>query len=272
MSSQRLGLNASYEQKCDVLKRRLRELESAVVAFSGGVDSAVVVSVAYQELNRHMIAVLGVSPAVPLRDRETAMQFCRDRNIPFQEIETEEFRNSNYTSNPENRCYFCKRELFETLVRLAKQLQFKAVVDGTNSSDLSGHRPGLLAGEEFSIVTPLVDAGFTKADVRRLAQELHLSEVASKPATACLASRVTTGIVLSPELLHRIDRAEDFVRSLGIQQVRVRHHDTMARIEVGRDEVKTLLHARESVTHALKYLGWTSVTLDLAGYRGEESL
>ena len=257
----------TYQDKVSNLRRRLRELESAVVAFSGGVDSAVLVAVAHEELKDKMCAATAISASMPKRDREIATAFCKDRKIPHILIETKEFDDPTYVKNPEDRCFFCKKALYDAFEDLLKQKSFKYIVEGTNASDLSGHRPGHKASRSReNVSTPLIDAGLTKDDVRRFAREMGL-DVADKPSNACLSSRIPTGTRLAPELLKTIDDAEDVVRALGISQVRVRHHGELARVEILPDEFARFLERREEVKNALLKLGYKFVTLDVTGYR-----
>lgn len=260
-------MTGSYEDKVSDLRRRLLELESAVVAFSGGVDSSVLTVVAHEELAGRMIAATGISPSLPSRDGAEAKELCAERAIPHRFVETGEFGDPAFIANPSDRCYHCKGHLYDRLVRLADEVGFKFVVEGTNASDLAGHRPGWRASRENPrVATPFVDATFTKDDVRRLGLDLGLKG-ALKPASACLSSRVPSGVSLTPELMRRIDAAEEAVRGFGIGQVRVRHHGDIARIEVeAGDAPLCIAHGRE-ISSSLRELGWRFVAMDLAGYR-----
>lgn len=256
-----------YQDRVSDLRRRLRELESAVVAFSGGVDSAVLAAVAHEELKDNMCAATAISASIPKRDREVAVSFCKDRGIPHSLIETKEFFDETYVKNPEDRCYFCKKALYDAFEILLEQKGFRYIVEGTNASDLKGHRPGHKASRlRKNVSTPLIDAGLTKDDVRRFARETGLV-VADKPSSACLSSRIPTGTRLSPDLLRKIDDAEEAIRSLGISQVRVRHHDELARVEILPGEFARFLERRLEVKNALLKLGYKFVTLDVTGYR-----
>ncbi len=257
-----------FRDKVRTLRRRFREFESAVVALSGGVDSSVLAKIAHQELGTRMIAVTASSPSVPSRDFEAAKEFCDREGIPHLVVTTGEFNVGAFCENTAERCYYCKNSLYERLGEVAHQKSFKVIVEGTTASDLTGHRPGFRASRENEwVVTPLVECDFTKDDVRALARELGLGDVAEKPATACLSSRVPTGVPLDPASLQRIDRAEEALRELGVGQVRVRHHGSVARIEVNPADIPRLIEQRTAVDDALRALGYRYVTVDLKGYR-----
>jgi uncharacterized protein len=256
-----------FNEKVSFLTRRLRELSSAVVAFSGGVDSAVLTFLAHRELKDKMCAATAVSPSTPSRDISTARKFCEDHGIDHVICYTSEFDNPKYTSNPKNRCYFCKTSLYESLKQTASQKGFRYIVEGTNLSDMEGHRPGYKAAcENSEVVTPLIDCCFSKDDVRKLARDLKLS-VADKPSSACLSSRIPFGVIITPEALKQIDESEEAIRALGIKQVRVRHHGDTARIEVEPSEMDKCLKFRNEISSSLKGLGYKYVTVDLSGYK-----
>lgn len=257
----------TFEEKVASFRRRLRETESAVVAFSGGVDSSVLAAAAHEELGAGMIAVTAVSPSLPESDRVLATQFCSKLGIPHKFVDTDEFSVPDFKMNPENRCYYCKHSLYERLVSLADELGFRYVLEGTNASDLGGHRPGYRASRENpKVKTLLVETGFTKDDVRRLAREMKLP-TAEKPSAACLASRVPTGEELTAELMLRIDRAEDALREMGVKQVRVRHDGSIARIEVEPRDLGICVERRGEILEKFTKLGWKKTVLDLKGYQ-----
>jgi len=256
-----------FDEKVKDLRRRFREIESAVVAFSGGVDSAVLIATGHEELGDRMLAATADSPSLPDCDRRIVEKFCRQRGIPHRFVRTREFDDPQFVANPDERCYHCKRHLYGRLVSLADERGMLYVVEGTNASDLAGHRPGYRASRENDrVVTLLVDCGFTKDDVRKLARSLGLPQ-AEKPSAACLSSRVPTGQELNVDLLQRIDRAEDALREIGAGQVRVRHHGDIARIEVDPEDMTLCLEKRSEINSKIRDLGWKFVTIDLAGYR-----
>lgn len=257
----------NYSEKVTLLRRRLREMESAVVAFSGGVDSSVLVVLAHEELKNKMIAATAVSSSLPESDRVLAKNFCDERQIPHRFVETDEFADSRFLSNPDDRCYYCKKHLYESFSALADEIKFRFIIEGTNEADLAGHRPGYRASHENPRVsTPLIAAHFMKEDVRRLARELELP-TAKKPSTACLSSRVPTGVILDAKVLKRIDMAEEKLRGFGITQIRLRHHGDIARIEISPEEFGVCIDRCSDIAEVIKSLGWRYVTLDLMGYR-----
>jgi pyridinium-3,5-biscarboxylic acid mononucleotide sulfurtransferase len=257
----------NLDKKIELLRRRFRDIESAVIAFSGGIDSGVLVEVAHQELGDRMVAATALSPSHPSSDRELIINYSNDRSIPQRFIESKEFHDPIFLSNPDDRCYHCKKYLYTGMIELANELNFKYVIEGTNLSDLGGHRPGYRASKEQERVkTPLIECEFTKDDVRALGRHLDLP-MAEKPAAACLASRIPTGEGITPEILQRIDSAEDILRAMSIGQVRVRHHKDLARIEVDASEMILCMEKRDEIYAKLIDLGWKYVTLDIVGYR-----
>ncbi len=239
------------------------------VAFSGGVDSAVVAKAAQVALGEKAVAVTGTSNALATGELEAARELAALIGIRHVVISTDEFANPDYIANRPDRCYHCKTELYSQLGRVREQLGVETVVNGANADDLGDYRPGMKAASEHEVLSPLAECGLTKQDVRELAAEWKLP-VADKPATPCLSSRVAYGLNVTPERLARIDRAEQFLRSLGFRELRVRYHaDDMARIEVPLDEISRLsaFETRAAVVAEFDRLGFKFVTLDLAGFR-----
>lgn len=256
----------SLEQKEERLKRVIAGCGSAVVAFSGGVDSSLVCAVAKEVLGGRVIAVTATSPTYPPEELEEAKRVANWLGIKHLVIETDEINDENFRSNPPERCYFCRGELFARLEQIRKHLGFKAILDGTNHEDLSDFRPGIKAAREFGVISPLALAGLSKQEVRKLAAKRGLPNH-DKPANPCLASRIPFGYAITPQRLGRIARAERFLHGLGLKVVRVRDHGEVARLEVGRSELPKAFKLRAEIVRELKKLGYAFVALDLEGYR-----
>jgi uncharacterized protein len=256
------------QSKENELARLLVSYGSAIVAFSGGVDSAYLAYVANRELGERALAVTGDSASYPSFQRGLAEQLTSQFGIRHRIVFTEEFEDPNYTSNPPNRCYYCKSELYTRLRNLARESGFESICDGTNADDVSDYRPGRQAALEMGVRSPLLECGMTKSDIRHLAHQAGLP-VWNEPASACLSSRVPYGEVVTIGKLSMVDKAEIALKQLGFRQVRVRHHGDIARIEVAEDEMSRALHPEmaQRMSMALKSLGFKYVALDLEGYR-----
>lgn len=255
-------------QKLGQLKTIFAEMEQALIAYSGGVDSTLVAKIAYDVLGDRAIAVTAVSPSLLPEELEDASIQAAEIGITHKIIQTHEMENPNYTANPVNRCYFCKSELHDTLKPLATQLGYPYVVDGVNADDLRDYRPGIQAAKERGVRSPLAEVGVTKAEVRQLSQQLSLPWW-DKPAQPCLSSRFPYGEEITIAKLQRVGRAEIYLRRLGWQNLRVRSDGDTARIELPPDKVKefVLMTDLEAVVAAFQSYGFVYVTLDLEGYR-----
>ena len=263
--------------KLEELKRFIKEKgkDGVVIAFSGGVDSSTLAAVSYEVLGEKAVAVIAQSPTYTSEELRGAKKIASDIGIKLYIVETNELENPDFNKNPENRCYYCKTELLLTLIDFARKLGFKAVFEGTNSSDLGDHRPGFKAVQEVKgVFSPWMVNEFSKDEIRSVAKQMKLS-VHDKPALACLASRIPFNEKITAEKLGRIDRAEQAVKAAtGVKQVRVRDHNGLARIEVAKPE-RILFCSPEvldKVAEELKKLGFKYVTFDLEGYRSGSML
>jgi len=260
---------ASLDAKFSRVRFLIQELESVVVAFSAGADSTLVLKIAMDVLGRgRVLAVTGRSDSLASAELADSRHIATQFGVEHLIIDTDEFQNPNYTSNPTNRCYYCKTTLYTHLARVRDERGFKHIINGVIADDLGDYRPGLLAGAEHSIRSPLADAGFTKADVRELSRRLGLP-TSDKPASPCLSSRIPYGEEVTPEKLRMIESAEAFLHELGIAECRVRHHGDTARIEVPKSFFALLsdppMAAR--IDEYFRSLGYSCVTLDLRGLR-----
>ena len=258
--------------KLEKLRALLRTYDSCLVAYSGGVDSVFLAHVAHEVLGEKSLAVIADSPSLPRRELQEAIEIAKQFAFPLRIVRTNEFQNESYLANPNNRCYFCKHELFTELEPIAREEHFAVIAYGENASDIGDHRPGAKAASEFQIRAPLKEVGLTKAEIRELSAKLGLP-TADKPQMACLSSRIPYGESVTPEKLRMIEEAECVLRDLGFFDVRVRHHELkqgqLARIEVGLDEMKKFFGdgAFEKIARVIKEIGYAHVTLDLQGYR-----
>jgi uncharacterized protein len=260
--------DADLDAKAAALDARLAGLGSVLVAYSGGVDSAFLAVTAARVLGSRSLSVTADSPSYPERHRDLATEIARAFNLRHEIIHTDEMARPEYRANPANRCYYCKHELYTHLSAIARARGFAAIVDGSNADDRGDYRPGRQAAREFGVVSPLDESGLTKADIRSLARRAGMSTW-NEPASACLSSRIPYHSEVTDEKLRTIEAAERVLRDLGFRIFRVRHHDTIARLELGRDEIARALDpdVSETIDRELRRLGYQHVTIDLRGYR-----
>lgn len=258
----------SLKDKWETLKDILGKMESVLIGFSGGVDSTFLLAAAKEVLGNKVLAVIARSETYPEREFVRAKQIAEKLSVQYLTVHTRELAYPNFSSNPPNRCYYCKMELFTRLKNLAKEHDIANVADGSNADDVHDFRPGMIALNELGVRSPLREAGLTKSDIRQLSRGMGLPTW-NKPAMACLASRFPYGTDIDKQKLWMVDKAENILKKLGFEHLRVRHHDSIARIEIPPGEIERLASGvmREQVVIALKGIGYKYITLDLQGYR-----
>lgn len=259
-------LDSNLQQKYADLRAAIGRSERAVVAFSGGIDSSLVAYVSGEVLGERAVAVTSGSASLKRSDLELAQRLAEEWHLSHRVIYTNELQKADYRANPVNRCFHCKTSLYEALAQIAEEEQIDTVFNGTNLDDLGDHRPGLIAADNFNVRSPLIEAKFTKQDIRELAEHLGLAN-AQKPQSACLSSRFPYGTAIDEAKLAQVEDAEEFLAQLGFSQFRVRHHDTIARLELLPEEFDRALRHHELIHQTLKGLGYDFVALDLKGFR-----
>ncbi|GIT15592.1 MAG: TIGR00268 family protein [Chloroflexota bacterium] len=258
----------SVNNKLIELKKLLSEMHSIVVAYSGGVDSTFLAKVATDTLGDRALVVTAKSPSLAEDELKLAMSIAKKNKMNHLVIETNELKNPNYKVNDLKRCYYCKQELYQDLIKIAEDRQLKYIVNGANLDDLGDYRPGMNAANDFGVRSPLIEVSLRKVDIRLLSRELSLPTF-NKPAQPCLASRIPYGTEVSVDVLSQIEQAEKYIKNLGIDVVRVRHYGELARIEVEPINFQKLLNSttKNAVTRYFKKLGFKDVSLDPEGYR-----
>ena len=268
MTGERTAFSSELEDKLSALRASLLQLDSVLVAYSGGTDSAYLAFVAHEVIGQRMLAVIADSPSLPRAELAAALAFAKEHSIPIETIATDELANPDYQRNDAQRCFHCKDELFTQMERLRATRGFTHIAYGRNLDDDGDFRPGQRAAAMHHAIAPLAEAGLRKEEIRTLARAAGLP-LANKPASACLSSRIEYGRAVTAEALAQIEAAESTLRELGFTQLRVRHHGELARIELTRDELPRALSLDlfDRISSQLRALGFRYITLDLEGFR-----
>jgi uncharacterized protein len=259
-------VNNKIHRKLEKLKELLRHMDRVLIAYSGGVDSTFLLKVAHDVLGNNVMAVIATSSTYPNLELASAKKIAQNIGVKYRIIKTDEMKNKLFLKNTKNRCYYCKKELFIKIKKIAIANNIKYVLDGSNADDAEDYRPGERAIKELGIRSPLKEAGLIKKEIRYLSKEMNL-DTWDKPALACLASRFPYGTKITKKRLRQIELAEKFLSKLGFLQIRVRHHDMIARIEVTKEDFNKILKQKEKIVNYFKKLGFTYITMDIEGYR-----
>ena len=264
-----LKYNEKLSQKLNRLKRNLAETEGCAIAFSGGVDSSLLLAVARDVLGSRCLAVIATSSTYPQRECDQAVEWVKSEDIPFVVISSEELDIPEFSKNPVDRCYYCKKELFEKIKKQAQARGLNWVADGSNADDVGDYRPGMDAARELGVLSPLKDAGFTKEDIRKITREVYHLPMTDKPSMACLASRFPYGSAITRDKLGQVEKIEQFLEQEGFRIYRARHHGDILRLELGPEEMSAVINSdiRKRITMFAKEQGFLYVTLDIEGYR-----
>ncbi len=254
--------------KLDGLKKIIKETEGLAIAFSGGVDSTFLLSVALNVLKQKVIAIIVISSTYTKRELDEAVEFCENNGVNYKTISSKEINIPNFKSNPTDRCYYCKHELFGEIKKIANENGYKIIADGTNADDIDDFRPGMRALKELRIISPLKQAGLTKKEIRKYSKDMNL-KTWDKQSFACLASRIPYGTEITLEKLRRIEKCESVLYDIGFKIFRVRYYGETVRIEVGEKEIQNFFdnELREKIVMEFKKQGFIYITLDLQGYR-----
>jgi uncharacterized protein len=252
--------------KLEQLKNNLRKMQSVAIAYSGGADSTFLVNVSHDLLGEKAIAITATSSTYPQRELEQAKKFAKHIGIKHMIINSEETEIGDFSKNPSDRCYYCKKELFSKIKQIANNEHLNYVLDGSNVDDATDYRPGMKALKELGVVSPMKDVGLTKQEIKELSRAMHL-DTWDKPAFACLASRFPYGVEITKPRLEQVEKAESFLHSLAVKQFRVRYHTEVARIEVSKKDFQIILTHSDEIAKKFKELGFKYITLDIEGYR-----